>query len=69
VGALKTPIYLGYAEDDNAEPGRVLGAELKRLGKTHQLAIYPTGGHGFVFTADHPSIADVFNFLSTHLRR
>ena len=69
VGAIKVPIYLGYAEDDNAEPGRVLGAELKRLGKTHQLAIYPTGGHGFVFAADHPSIADVFRFLSDHVAR
>jgi dienelactone hydrolase len=69
VGALEAPIYLGYAEDDNAEPGRVLGAELKRLGKTHQLAIYPTGGHGFVFAADHPSSTDVFHFLSEHVRR
>lgn len=68
-GAITVPIYLGYAENDNAEPGRVLGAELKRLGKTHQLAIYPTGGHGFVFAADHPSIADVFRFLSDHVAR
>ena len=69
VGAIAVPIYLGYAEDDNAEPGRVLGAELERLGKRHQLAIYPTGGHGFVFAAEHPSIADVFRFLSDHVAR
>jgi dienelactone hydrolase len=69
VSAITVPTYLGYAEDDNAEPGRVLAAEFKRLGKTHQLAIYPTGGHGFVFAADHPSIADVFRFLSDHVAR
>lgn len=68
VGALKTPIYLGYSEDDNAEPGRVLGAELARLGKPHRLAIYPTGGHGFMYRADHPSDADIFRFLSEHVR-
>ena len=68
VGALKAPIYLGYAEDDNAEPGRVLAAELARLGKRHQLAIYPTGGHGFLFRADHPSEADIFRFLSEFAR-
>ena len=69
VGGVKSPIYLGYAEDDNAEPGRVLAAEFKRLGKPHQLVVYPTGGHGFIFAADHPSIADVFRFLSEHVSR
>ena len=69
VGALKMPVYLGYAEDDNAEPGRVLAAELVRLRKPHQLAIYPTGGHGFIFQPDHPSDADVFRFLAEHVRR
>lgn len=69
VRAITAPVYLGYAEDDNAEPGRVLGAEFKRLAKTHQLMIYPTGGHSFVFATDHPSIADVFRFLSDHLGR
>jgi dienelactone hydrolase len=69
VGALKMPIYLGYAEDDNAEPGRVLAAELARLGKTYQLDIYPTGGHGFIFAADHPGTTDVFRFLSQHVPR
>ena len=53
----------------NLFPGRVLGAELKRLGKPHQLVIYPTGGHGFIFAANHPSIADVFRFLSEHVSR
>jgi dienelactone hydrolase len=69
VGALKAPIYLGYAEDDNADAGRVLGAELARLGKPHLLAIYPTGGHGFVFSSSHPSDADLFRFLATHVSR
>jgi dienelactone hydrolase len=69
VAAIDVPVYLGYAEDDNPEPGRVLGAEFKRLGKTHELVIYPTGGHGFVFAAGHPSVADVFRFLSQHVPR
>lgn len=69
VRALKVPIYLGYAEDDSAEPGRVLGAELTRLGKPHQLSIYPTGGHGFIFAAEHAANADVFRFLSEHVSR
>jgi dienelactone hydrolase len=69
VGAIDVPVYLGYAEDDNPEPGRVLGAEFRRLGKTHELVIYPSGGHGFVFAAEHPSVADVFRFLAQHVPR
>jgi len=66
---ITVPLYLGYAIDDNAEPGKALGAELARLGKVHQLAIYPSGGHNFVFNATHPSDADIFQFLSAHVLR
>lgn len=65
---IRVPLFLGYAADDNAEPGQVLAAELTRLGKPHQLVVYPSGGHNFVFRADHPSDADIFKFLSAHLR-
>ena len=69
VGAIKAPIYLGYAEDDNVAAGRALGAELTRLKKPHVLAIYPTGGHGFIFNGDHPSDAEMFRFLSEHVSK
>lgn len=68
VGGIQVPVYLGYAADDNAEPGRVLGAELARLGKVHQLAIYPSGGHNFVFRTTHTADEDIFRFLSEHVR-
>jgi len=63
------PVYLAYATDDNAAPGRALGAELARLGKTHQLEIYSSGGHNFVFSATHASDPDIFRFLAAHLLR
>ena len=68
MAGISAPVFLGYAEDDNAEPGRILAAELRRLGKVHELAIYPSGGHNFVFSATHPSNEDVFRFISIHLR-
>jgi dienelactone hydrolase len=69
LGATSVPVFLGYATDDNDEPGRVMAAELTRLNKTHQLAIYPSGGHNFVFAASHPANADMFKFLAAHVRR
>ena len=69
LATIRAPVYLGYAADDNAEPGRALGAELARLGKVHELVLYPTGGHNFVFNATHPAVEDVFRFLTTHIRR
>jgi dienelactone hydrolase len=69
VGGTTVPLFLAYATNDNAEPGRVLGVELARLGKVHQLAIYPTGGHNFVFDPKHAADADIFRFLSTHVPR
>ena len=69
LATITAPLYLGYAADDNAEPGQALAAELARLGKVHQLEIYPSGGHGFMFRTTHPSDADIFKFLSTHVPR
>jgi dienelactone hydrolase len=69
VGAISVPAYLAYAEDDNAEPGRALAAEFLRLKRPHQLVVYPTGGHGFIFLDNHPSDADMFRFLTEHARR
>jgi dienelactone hydrolase len=68
VDAIKVPMYLAYAEDDSAEPGRVLAAEFARLKKPHRLVVYPTGGHGFFFIEGHPSHADAFRFLAEVLR-
>lgn len=68
VRRMTVPLYLGYAADDNAEPGKALGSELERSGKVHQLAIYPSGGHNFLFNPSHPADADVFRFLSTYVR-
>jgi hypothetical protein len=69
MSAITVPLFLGYATDDNAEPGQVMGAELTRLGKVHHLAIYASGGHNFVFATTHPSDADIFRFLSVHALR
>lgn len=68
MAGLGAPVLLAYAEDDNAEPGRVLARELQRLGKVHQLVVYPAGGHNFVFRATHPSDGDIFAFLTAHVR-
>jgi dienelactone hydrolase len=69
LAGITAPLFLGYAVDDHAEPGRALAAELRRLGKTHQLVIYPSGGHNFVFRTDHPSDADIFRFFAEHVPR
>lgn len=69
MSAMTVPLFLGYATDDNAVAGQVMGAELKRLGKVHHLAIYPSGGHNFVYSAAHPSDSDFFRFLAAHLPR
>ena len=69
LAGLQSPIFLGYARDDSAEAGEALGAELSRLGKVHELKIYLTGGHNFVFSATHPADTDVFRFLSTYAQR
>lgn len=67
LAGVDVPLYLGYAADDNAEPGRVMAAELARLGKVHQLAVYPSGGHNFVFRTTHPADEDIFRFLAKHV--
>jgi hypothetical protein len=56
-------------------PGKLLAAEMERLGKAHRLKIYPAvgrtakEGHGFVFSGVATCEPDVFAFLDQNLGR
>jgi len=74
--SISAPIFLTHAANDySTEPGRVMAAELARLGRSHQLKIYPAvghtpaAGHEAVYTDIGRWEADVFRFLDEHMRR
>ena len=69
----RVPVYLAQAANDfSTQPTKVLGAEMKRVGKPYQAKIYPTvgttamDGHRLV---THPDLwaTDVFAFLDMYL--
>jgi dienelactone hydrolase len=69
-----TPIFFNHAANDySTASGVTLAAEMERLGRPHQLRIYPSFGHtpqeGHNMVFHDPSIweADVVGFLSDHL--
>jgi hypothetical protein len=67
------PIFFVYAANDYSTlPGEVLDGELKRLGKAHQLKIYPAFGdtagvgHSLIYLSMKTWEGDVFAFLDKH---
>jgi carboxymethylenebutenolidase len=74
VGRVTASVFFVYAANDfSVAPGKVLTAEMTRLGKASTLKIYPAvgttsaEGHGFVYRRVSTWEADVFPFLAEHL--
>lgn len=68
------PVFFIFAANDfSVAPGKVLSAEMERLGKTHRLKIYPAvghtaqEGHGFVHYGVKSWEPDVFAYLTMHM--
>jgi carboxymethylenebutenolidase len=75
VSQSKAPVFFIHATNDySVEPGKVLDAEMARLGKPHQLKIYPRvgrtaeDGHSLVYRAVPRWEQDVFAFLDRWTR-
>jgi len=73
---ISAPVFLSHAANDySTAPGRVMAAELERLGRSHELKIYPAvgntaaTGHDAVYTDVARWEGDVFRFLDEHMRR
>jgi dienelactone hydrolase len=69
------PVFFIFAKNDySVAPGQALAAEMKRLGRSHLLKIYPAvghtnpEGHGFIHLGVATWEHDVFAFLDTHMR-
>jgi hypothetical protein len=70
------PLFFIHAENDySTNPGKVLAAELARLGKPKRLKIYPPvgkspdEGHAFPLNSVAAWESDVFAFLDAFVRR
>jgi dienelactone hydrolase len=69
------PVFFLHAANDYwTEPGQVLAAEMRRLGRPYRLKIYPAvdrtthEGHNFLYGTVGAWESDVFGFLDEHLR-
>jgi dienelactone hydrolase len=66
-------LFVHPANDYSVAPGKVLAAESARVGKPHELKIYPAfgrtsrEGHNFLFRSTATWESDVFDFLAAHL--
>jgi dienelactone hydrolase len=70
------PVLFIYAANDySVTPGEALAAEMRRLGKSPALKIYPAlgatarDGHNLIYRSVPTWEPDVFRFLDGHLRR
>jgi dienelactone hydrolase len=73
---ISAPIFLTHAANDySTAPGRVMAGELARLGRSHQLKVYPAvgktpaAGHEAVYTDIATWEGDVFRFLDSQMYR
>ena len=76
VGQTRAAIFFNHAANDySTASGTALAAEMKRLGRTHLLRIYPAlgqssrDGHNLVYRDPSVWESDVVAFLSQHLAR
>ena len=74
VSRVNAPVlFIHAANDFSVSPGKVLTAEMVRLGKASALKIYPAvgttaaDGHAFVYSGVSTWEADVFAFLTEHM--
>lgn len=72
---LRAPVFLIYAQNDySLGSAKALPKELQRLGKSHELRIYPPvgatqrDGHNLLYRSVPTWEADVFSFLDRFLR-
>ena len=72
---IDAPVLIIHAANDySTQPGRVIDSERARLGKPHQLKIYPpygrtaAEGHSFLYLKPTIWEEDVFRFLEQSLR-
>jgi carboxymethylenebutenolidase len=75
VGHTDTPLFFIHAANDfSVTPGTALAAEMKRLGKSHHVKVYPAvgqtaaEGHDFVHLGLSTWEPDVFAFLDGRMR-
>jgi carboxymethylenebutenolidase len=75
-GRTTVPTFIVMAANDySIAPAGALDAEMTRLGKPHQVKIYPPvgqtpdDGHGFIYSAVPTWEPDVFAFLNGYMRR
>ena len=74
VRQLPPAFFVHAANDYSTASGRALAAEMERLGRPHQVVIYPAAGrtasegHNFVFRTPAVWEPDVFAFLDSQLR-
>ena len=73
VNQLTTPVFFIHAANDySITPGKVLDAELARLGKTHRLKVFPAfgrtvnEGHNLIYLSVASWEREVFAFLKEH---
>ena len=76
VASITSPVFFIHAANDlSTTPGKVLAAEMQRLGKAHRLEIYPPlgrstkEGHDLIFLGTRTWESDVFAFLDARMRR
>jgi carboxymethylenebutenolidase len=72
----RVPLFFIHAENDySTNPGKVLAAEMERLGRPHRLKIYPPvgttpdEGHDFPYNSVAAWEPDVFAFLDEFVRK
>ena len=76
IARTRSPVFFIHAANDySTAPGQWLSAELKRLGKSHRLEIYPSfgttvaQGHDLIFLGKSVWESAVIAFLDQHVRR
>ena len=76
VGKTVVPMFFVHAANDfSILPGQAMAAEMKRLGREHQLKIYPAfgqtpdEGHSFIYLGVSTWEPNVFSFLDAHMQR
>jgi len=74
-GKIKAPVLLMHAANDySTASGKALAEEMQRLGKPHELKLYPAvgktadEGHNFLFHSVRTWETDVFTFLDRHVK-
>jgi dienelactone hydrolase len=75
VDEIKAPVFFIHAANDySLSPGKVLSAEMTKLGRPNRVTTFPSvgrtaaDGHDFVYSSVRIWARDVFAFLDEHVR-